>query len=216
MRLKNVRNSDEILFGNPDIVVTNGKEHRGKWASLFQKKQPIHIEVGMGKGRFVYEMAKANPDINFIGIEKMDNVIIKAVNKQKEDRVPNLMLLRFDAKDLIEVFEDDEIDRVYLNFSDPWPKARHEKRRLTYKTFLRSYERICKTKELCFKTDNRLLFEYSVMSLNNYGCDIEFITFDLHKLDMFNIMTEYEEKWSKRGYPIYKIDAILKGRKNNG
>ncbi len=205
MRLKKVPGALERIEAS-DYVIKDGKEYFGKYETLFEKKQPIHIEIGMGKGKFITEMAQLHPEINYIGIEKFDSVLIRALEKQEEMELSNLKLMRLDAEMIDEVFNH-EIDRIYLNFSDPWPKKRHAKRRLTSKEFLKAYDSIFKTtKEIIMKTDNRKLFEYSMMSFTNYGYQIEEISLNLYDDDIKeNVATEYETKFHNLGYPIYRI-----------
>lgn len=205
MRLKKVPGALERIEAS-DYVIKDGKEYFGKYETLFEKKQPIHIEIGMGKGKFITEMAQLHPEINYIGIEKFDSVLIRALEKQEEMELSNLKLMRLDAEMIDEVFNH-EIDRIYLNFSDPWPKKRHAKRRLTSKEFLKAYDSIFKTtKEIIMKTDNRKLFEYSIMSFTNYGYQIEEISLNLYDDDIKkNVATEYETKFHNLGYPIYRI-----------
>ena len=205
MRLKKVPGALERIEAS-DYVIKDGKEYFEKYETLFEKKQPIHIEIGMGKGKFITEMAQLHPEINYIGIEKFDSVLIRALEKQEEMELSNLKLMRLDAEMIDEVFNH-EIDRIYLNFSDPWPKKRHAKRRLTSKEFLKAYDSIFKTtKEIIMKTDNRKLFEYSMMSFTNYGYQIEEISLNLYDDDIKeNVATEYETKFHNLGYPIYRI-----------
>ena len=205
MRLKKVPGALERIEAS-DYVIKDGKEYFGKYETLFEKKQPIHIEIGMGKGKFITEMAQLHPEINYIGIEKFDSVLIRALEKQEEMELSNLKLMRLDAEMIDEVFNH-EIDRIYLNFSDPWPKKRHAKRRLTSKEFLKAYDSIFKTtKEIIMKTDNRKLFEYSIMSFTNYGYQIEEISLNLYDDDIKeNVATEYETKFHNLGYSIYRI-----------
>lgn len=212
MRLRHKPGAADQIKQYSHYVIPNPTEYKGKWKELFQNEQPLHIEVGTGRGRFMVEMAKANPHINYIGIEKYTSVISDALDKLIEAEVPNLKLLNVDAEKLTDFFEDGEIDRVYLNFSDPWPKVRHEKRRLTYKSFLKMYQQILKNDgELHFKTDNQGLFEYSIMSIANYGMTIHFLSLDLHNSDFVgNIMTEYEEKFSSKGNRIYRVEAAYR------
>ncbi|PGL69043.1 tRNA (guanosine(46)-N7)-methyltransferase TrmB [Bacillus sp. AFS055030] len=212
MRLRHKPGAADQVKQNAHYVIPNPTEQKGKWKEVFQNDQPIHIEVGTGRGRFMVGMAKANPHINYIGIEKYTSVISDALDKLIEADVPNLKLLNVDAQKLTDFFEDGEIDRVYLNFSDPWPKARHEKRRLTYKTFLEMYQQIMKNDgEIHFKTDNQDLFEFSIMSMANYGMTMHFLSLDLHNSDFEgNIMTEYEEKFSSKGNRIYRVEAAYR------
>ncbi|MBB2480907.1 tRNA (guanosine(46)-N7)-methyltransferase TrmB [Bacillus sp. APMAM] len=209
MRLRHKPWAKEKLLQYPQYVVQNPETIKGKWNEEFQNDHPLHIEVGTGKGQFIYGMAKANPEINYIGIEMQDSVIVSALDKIIEDPLPNLKLLNIDGTNLQEYFAKDDVERVYLNFSDPWPKKRHEKRRLTYKTFLKLYEDILVDNgEIHFKTDNQGLFEYSLRSFSEYGLLLKFVSLDLHNSDFENnIMTEYEEKFSSRGQRIYRCEV---------
>jgi tRNA (guanine-N7-)-methyltransferase len=209
MRLRNKPWAKERIEEYPQYIVPNPEEFRGRWTEAFAKAQPLHIEVGTGKGRFVTEMAKAHPDINYIGIELFDSVIVAALDRLIEAELPNLKLLNVNASDLEKYFTKNDVDRVYLNFSDPWPKTRHEKRRLTYKDFLKSYENILVDGgEIHFKTDNQGLFEYSLMSFSAYGLLLKFLSLDLHSSSFEgNIMTEYEEKFSEKGNRIYRCEV---------
>ena len=216
MRLRKVKGATEMNAAHPQIVIPNGEALKGNWQSVFEKNQPIYIEVGMGKGQFVIGMAKQNPHLNFIGIEKFDSVMVRALEKVlgNED-LPNWKLLKIDAEDLTDIFAEAEVEGVYLNFSDPWPKPRHAKRRLTHENFLTRYEQITVPNGyLRFKTDNRLLFEYSLVSVTGYGMKLEDVALDLHQRENleWNIMTEYEEKFSAKGQPIYRLEAQFKGK----
>ncbi len=208
MRLRKVRGADEIIE-NFDYSFHSGVEFKGKWHQEFKNDNPIHIEVGMGKGNFVIGMAKQNPHINYIGIEKYDSVLVRAVEKVVDEPLENLRLLKFDANDLTSIFAEGEVDQIYLNFSDPWPKNRHAKRRLTSPEFLKRYERVIKKEgEIHFKTDNQGLFEYSLESINEYGLILKNISLDLHKSDFKgNVMTEYEAKFHGLGERIYRLEA---------
>lgn len=209
MRLRNVKNKDEIMKSSPYLIF-NPKDYKGKWHEYFKNDNPIYIEVGMGKGDFIIENAIRYPNINFIGIEKFDSVIARALQKIPAN-LPNLCMIRMDAIEIEEVF-DHEIEAMYLNFSDPWPKKRHSKRRLTSKNFLEKYDSIFKNdKKIEFKTDNMGLFEYSLISFVDYGYKIKDLSLDLHKLENNdNILTEYEEKFSKKGFRIYKVSVYKK------
>ena len=203
MRLKNIKGaSEKILLGK--YFINNPSEYKGKWHKLFNNNNPIYIEIGMGKGNFIIKNAINNPNINYIGIEKYDSILALALKKIPD--INNLVIIRLDAKDIESVF-DKEIDKIYLNFSDPWPKKRHEKRRLTSRNFLEKYDLVFKDKNIIeFKTDNSDLFCYSIQSFNNYGYYIDFITFDLHSMkNITNIETEYEEKFTKLNKSIFKI-----------
>ncbi len=206
MRLRNVRGASDII-DNSSYILKDYKNYKGKFNELFNNQNPIHIEIGMGKGDFIIGMAKKYPDINFIGIEKFDSVMVRAVEKLEEE-IPNLKLIKMDATNIEEVFYK-EIDTIYLNFSDPWPKNRHEDRRLTSTKFLTRYDNLFKTgKHIIMKTDNRKLFEFSIISLTNYEYKIEEISLDLYNDGAKdNVQTEYERKFVSKGFPIYKIDV---------
>ena len=209
MRLKNVPGAREVI-ADSEFVVLYPEQQKGNWAALFGNDDPVHIEIGMGKGKFLTGMAMAHPDVNYIGIEKDSSVLLRAVQKQEELRLPNLRLIRMDAEEITEVFAPGEVDRIYLNFSDPWPKDRHAKRRLTSGTFLARYQKILtRAGRLEFKTDNRSLFEFSLESVEENGWRLIASTNDLHhsELKEGNIMTEYEERFSAMGNPIYKLIA---------
>jgi len=212
MRVRHKPWAKDKLSAYPQYVVQTPEENKGNWQSIFEQKGPIHIEVGTGKGRFISEMAKANPSINYIGIEIQESVIVTALDRLIEADVPNVKLMNSNAADLTTFFADNEVDRVYLNFSDPWPKTRHEKRRLTYKTFLNTYEKILvKNGEIHFKTDNQGLFEYSLWSFSQYNMLLKYISLDLHNSNYEgNIETEYEEKFSNKGSRIYRCEVQFK------
>ena len=209
MRQRNKPWAKDKLAEYPQYVISEPEKYKGKWKEAFDKDQPLHIEIGTGKGRFITGMAKANPEINYIGIELADSVIVTALDRIIEDELPNVKLLNVNANDLRDYFEKGEVDRVYLNFSDPWPKKRHAKRRLTYRSFLEIYENILGDKgEIHFKTDNQGLFESSLMSFSEYGMLLTFVSLDLHNSDYEgNIMTEYEEKFSSRGSRIFRCEV---------
>lgn len=213
LRLRNKPWAEELLTSHPEIVIPNPEEFKGKWQSEFGNSNPLHIEVGTGKGQFVTGMAKQNPNINYIGIELYDSVIVCALeNILKADSPSNLRLLKVNGADLDKFFDKNDIDRVYLNFSDPWPKTRHEKRRLTHGNFLKLYESILVDYgEIHFKTDNRILFEYSLTSMSEYGMLLKYVSLDLHaNMPEDNIMTEYEQKFSAKGQPIYRLESQFK------
>ncbi|MBE1554351.1 tRNA (guanine-N7-)-methyltransferase [Filibacter limicola] len=193
-----------------DVLLAEPEKMNNGWHGLFGNGNPIHIEVGTGMGQFIIGMALANPDVNYIGIEHFDNVIVSALEKVIDAGKPsNLRLFRANGMDLVDIFSEGEIDRVYLNFSDPWPKTRHVKRRLTHETFLKLYEAVLiPGGEIHFKTDNRLLFEYSLVSISSYGMKLRDVSLDLHAaMPKDNIMTEYEEKFSAKGQPIYRLES---------
>lgn len=207
MRIRNVKNKEEILK-NSKYLVDNPTEYIGKWSSLFGNDNPIYIEIGMGKGKFIRENALMYKDINFIGIERQDSVLAKSLQGIGDLEIPNLLIVRMNALTIDEVFSK-EIDRVYLNFSDPWPKKRHHLRRLTSRIFLDKYDGIFKnTKNIYLRTDNRDLFAYSIETLSNHDYFLHNVTFDLHNTtDKELITTEYEDKFSKENMPIYSLEA---------
>ncbi|XTU77237.1 tRNA (guanosine(46)-N7)-methyltransferase TrmB [Enterococcus faecium] len=209
MRVRNRPGAAEMLAAHPNFVISDPTFWKGKWNELFENDHPIHIEIGMGKGQFITGMAKAHPEINYIGVEMQVSVVSIALDKLIEQPLPNLKLLHVDGSALTEYFADSEVDQIYLNFSDPWPKKRHEKRRLTYKTFLAVDEQILRPNgEIHFKTDNQGLFEYSLASFSQYGMILKQVWLDLHQSQFEgNIMTEYEEKFSSKGQRIYRVEA---------
>ncbi|EAD8368687.1 tRNA (guanosine(46)-N7)-methyltransferase TrmB [Listeria monocytogenes] len=209
MRVKHKPWAKDRLEEFPAIYIKNPEDFKDQWQEVFGNNNPIHIEIGSGKGQFISGMAKANPEINYIGIEMIESVLVSALDKAIEADVPNLRLVARDAKLLEECFEKGEIAQIYLNFSDPWPKKRHTKRRLTNPTFLTIYERLLpKAGEIHFKTDNRSLFEYSLVAFSEYNMLLTFVSLDLHNSDYEgNIKTEYEEKFSAKGFPIYRLEA---------
>ena len=204
MRLRHIAKAMPIIEES-EFVEHDPAALKGKWQTRFGNDHPIHIEVGMGKGRFITTLAGLNPDINYIGIERADAVLYRALQKQQELKLPNLILLMIDADEIEEYFAENEIDRIYLNFSDPWPKDRHAKRRLTSGTHMDKYAVILKPEgEVCFKTDNRDLFDYSLIAVKEAGWDVSDVTYDLHNSEYAegNVMTEYEERFSSLGNPI--------------
>lgn len=210
MRLRYVKGGLERLAEN-EKVVTKPDEYKGKWSKLFDNDRPIHVEFGSGRGGFITGMAKKYPEINYLAFERNSKVIIRGINKLLENPGSNFYLVHSDIRKIEDIFLENEIDRVYLNFSDPWPKKRHDKRRLTYRSFLKLYERLMIPKgELHFKTDNIGLFDFSIDELKENGWNITMITRDLHNSShaQGNVMTEYEEKFSKRGQAINKLIAV--------
>ena len=202
MRIRNVKNKEEIL-DNCSFLLNNPKEYKGKFKELFNNDNPIYLEIGMGKGQFIYQNAKKYKDINFIGIERFDSIMAKAILKM--EKLDNLILIKYDAN-LIDDLFDHEIDKIYLNFSDPWPKNRHENRRLTSKLFLEKYKNIFKDKErIEVRTDNRDFFLYSVESLGDMGYLLNDVSFNYQSPDL--IMTEYESKFRGKGANIYHFFA---------
>lgn len=215
MRLRNIPGADAAVAACP-YVIDDPKELRGRWNIRFVAQQPIHIEVGMGKGQFLFAQAAAHPDINYIGIERYTSVILRAIQKLDAEHPPkNLLFICMDAAELPEVFAPEEISRIYLNFSDPWPKDRHARRRLTSSEFLARYDRILAADgTIEFKTDNRTLFDFSLEEIAASAVwTVTAHTFDLHhtpEMMSGNIMTEYEEKFSSIGNPICKLIARRK------
>ncbi len=208
MRLRNITGSREVIAGN-DYVIHEPEKMKGCWArEVFKNEGPLHIEIGMGKGKFIMELAEKNPDINYVGIEKYSSVLLRAIQKMEKNELKNLVFIRMDAEYITEVFGRDEIDRIYLNFSDPWPKDRHAKRRLMSGNFLDKYRDILKKDGVVeFKTDNRELFDYALIEAPAAGWEILKKTYDLHndkEMMEGNIMTEYEERFSSMGNPICK------------
>ena len=205
MRLRNVKNAKDII-NKSNYNLVNFMDYKGCFNKLFNNDNPIHIEIGMGKGDFIIGMALNNPDINFIGIEKFDSVLVRAIQKLEDYDIPNLKVIRMDALDIDDVFFN-EIDCIYLNFSDPWPKERHARRRLTSDLFLAKYDSLFKdTCRIVMKTDNRKLFEYSIISFTNYGYSIDDLSLDLYNDDLSgNVQTEYEKKFLSNGSIIYRI-----------
>lgn len=209
MRLKKVKGAD-IIVDESDYIIKEPKNYKSKWREVFENDNPIHIEIGMGKGNFIIGMAEKYSNINFIGIEMYDSVLVRAVQKldEREKEIPNLRLIKMDATEIEEVFEK-EVSLIYLNFSDPWPKKRHTKRRLTSKEFLERYDSIFKNEKIIFqKTDNNDLFEFSMESLQEYGYNLKNVTRDLHNENIQdNVQTEYEEKFSSNGVKINRLEA---------
>ncbi len=210
MRLRNIKGADEAVANSPFCIHTP-TEHKGNGKSLFSNNHPLHIEIGMGKGQFIMSLAKEHPDINYIGIERYTSVLLRALQKMELEPLDNLKFLCIDAATLPDIFAAGEVDKIYLNFSDPWPKDRHAKRRLTSRTFLERYNAILAPEgHIEFKTDNRGLFDFSLEEIPQAGWKIDTYTFDLHHDDSMNqgnIMTEYEEKFSSLGNPICKLIA---------
>ena len=208
MRLKNVPGARETIDASA-FTIPEPEVWKGRWQEVFGRQAPLHIEIGMGKGQFLTALAAEHPDINYIGIEKFSSVLVRAVQKQNELELPNLRLIRMDADSITDVFAPGEVDRIYLNFSNPWPKERHAKRRLTSVEFLRRYENIlAKNGHVEFKTDNQPLFEFSLEAAEEAGWKLLAVTRDLHHdtaLNKGNIMTEYEERFSAQGNPICKM-----------
>lgn len=216
MRLRNIPGADEAV-GNSRWVIQEPEARKGRWREIFGNDNPVHIEVGMGKGQFVTEMAMRHPDINYVGIERYTSVLLRALQKrEKMEEIPNLYYLCIDARNLPDIFGVDEVEKIYLNFSDPWPKDRHAKRRLPSREFLGRYDKILEESgKVEFKTDNRGLFEFALEEAKESGWELEAYTFDLHhdeEMMQGNVMTEYEEKFSGKGNPIHKMIISRKKR----
>lgn len=210
MRVRYNKNAEKILNEN-SICINNPLNLKGKWKKEFANDNPIYLEIGMGKGNFIINMAKAFPNINFIGLERNRTILVKALKKIQEENIVNIRIISNDAQKLLDIFKKSELDKIFLNFSDPWPKNKHLKRRLTYRTFLNLYDIILKKDSVIeFKTDNQILFEFTIIEITNTKHDMKSISLDLHKTDEFNIMTEYEEKFSKKGNRIYKLVWLKK------
>ena len=216
MRLRNIPGAKDVIDNHP-IAIKNEKEQKGKWQEVFGNDKPIYIEIGMGKGQFLLTLAKQNPDINYIGIERYSSVLLRALEKFDTEEFCELKNIRFicmNAFELPDVFEYGEVAKIYLNFSDPWPKARHADRRLTSTKFFAQYDKVlAKEGVVEFKTDNRLLFEFSLEQVEEAGWKLLAHTFDLHhdaSMNVGNVMTEYEEKFSNMGNPIHKLIAARK------
>lgn len=207
MRLRNIKGSREMVAADENVV-NNPEQYKGKWNMVFGNDNPIHVEIGMGKGKFIMEMATQHPEINYIGIEKYSSVLLRALEKKKEVELTNLYFIRFDAEYLNDIFDENEIAKIYLNFSDPWPKDRHAKRRLTSKEFLARYDKCLKKDgHIIFKTDNRDLFDFSLEEAKEAGWITDEVTYDLHNSNFLegNVMTEYEEKFVAIGKPINRM-----------
>lgn len=210
MRLRNVPGAREAIVES-EFTINNPEEYKGRWKEVFGNENPVRIEIGMGKGKFITTLAIQNPNINYIGIEKYSSVLIRAIEKREELEINNLLFIRMDAESVTDVFGEEEVDKIYLNFSDPWPKDRHAKRRLTSKEFFRRYDKILKKDGLVeFKTDNDMLFDFSLEQVPLAGWEITEYTRDLHnedKMNQGNVMTEYEERFSAKGNSINKMIA---------
>lgn len=213
MRLRHIRGAEETIASS-EYVIQEPEKKKGQWNTVFGNNHPIFIEIGMGKGRFIMELAKQHPENNYIGIERYSSVLLRALQKREELELSNIQFLCVDAKELANYFEEGEVFQIYLNFSDPWPKERHAKRRLTSPEFMKVYQQILDKKgRVEFKTDNRGLFDYSLEAIPEAGWKITESTFDLHHSPMSegNVMTEYEMKFASEGKPICKLIAVYEG-----
>ncbi len=208
MRMRKKKNLDTRLASCAPVLIADPAEQKGRWRALFGNDHPLHLEIGCGKGRFIVESARRNPDINYLAIEREQGALVMATEKAMAADLPNLRFLDFDAAGLCSIFADGEIDRIYLNFSDPWPPNRQRKRRLTHANFLALYDCVlAKYGQVHFKTDNQHLFEFTLEELCGYGWLIQNICLDLHASGQDNIMTEYEERFSSEGFRIYRLEA---------
>jgi len=217
MRLRNIAGSREVI-ADSSFTVKDPEKLKGLWKKeIFGNDNELHIEIGMGKGRFLMDLATLNPNINYVGIEKYSSVLLRAIQKQEQLLLPNVKFIRMDAEDITEVFAPAEVDKIYLNFSDPWPKDRHAKRRLPSRQFLGRYDQILKPDGVVeFKTDNKDLFQFALDEVEPAGWNLDAVTYDLHHdpvMNEGNVMTEYEEKFSSLGNPIYKYIVSRKGIK---
>ena len=207
MRLRNITGSREMI-AESRFVVHEPQEYKGRWRELFGNDHPLRIEIGMGKGRFIMDLARMHPEINYVGIEKYSSVLLRGIQKMETDPLPNLYFIRMEAEEIADVFGREEVERIYLNFSDPWPKDRHAKRRLPSREFLKRYDEILvRDGVIEFKTDNQDLFRFALEEIEPAGWQLLQMTEDLHhdeKMLAGNVMTEYEEKFSALGNPIYK------------
>lgn len=208
MRMRKKKNLDTRLANCAPVLVSDPESHKSQWRALFGNSHPIYLEIGCGKGRFILESARRNPEVNYLAMEREEGALIMATEKAMSLGLPNLQFLDFDAAGLTEIFADGEIDRIFLNFSDPWPPNRQRKRRLTHTNFLALYDCVLsKYGQLHFKTDNQGLFEFSLEEICGYGWLIQNICLDLHASEQENIMTEYEERFSSEGFRIFRLEA---------
>lgn len=211
MRLRNIPGSREAI-AESRWCIQEPEQYKGNWRQIFENSNPIHIEIGMGKGQFLMTLAKQNPQINYIGIEKYSSVLLRALQKMEEEPLNNIRFIRMEAENICDIFQEHEIDKIYLNFSDPWPKDRHAKRRLTSRQFLARYNLVLKKEgNVEFKTDNQDLFDFSLEEVKEAGWKLDKVTRDLHRdeaMNAGNVMTEYEERFSSMGNPIYKLIAF--------
>ncbi|MGN1316898.1 MAG: tRNA (guanosine(46)-N7)-methyltransferase TrmB [Acutalibacteraceae bacterium] len=212
MRVHKKKHGSERLEACGNIVIGDLRKEGNTSEELFGNSNPIRIEIGCGKGDFIVGTAAKESDVNFLAVEKVSDVLVTAAEKIKNSGVSNVRVCCVDAKELAEIFPEKSIDRIYLNFSDPWPKSRHEKRRLTYRTFLEIYKKILRDGGgIFFKTDNRGLFDFSLKEFKNFGMRTEKLTFDLHNSEYMdgNVMTEYEKRFSSMGVPINRVECYF-------
>ena len=211
MRMRKKKNCAARIERCGDIRITDPENHKGNWNEVFGNDNPIHVEIGCGKGSFVVGMAKLHPDVNFIAIEKVEDVIVMAMEKAIANEVSNVRFMDLDAERIEDFFEKGEIKRIYLNFSDPWKKSKQAKRRLTHKNFLDRYKKVLNSGDyIWFKTDNQKLFEFSLNSFCDEGFKLQNITLDLHNSGFEgNVVTEYEQRFMDLGQPIYRLEATF-------
>ena len=216
MRLRHIPGAEKQIEEST-FVIQEPEQKKGCWAEVFGNENPIHIEVGMGKGKFLMELAQQNPDINYVGIEMYSSVLLKAIQKRETLELTNICFMCVDARKLADIFKKGEVAKIYLNFSDPWPKDRHAKRRLTSKEYWARYNQIlCPEGRVIFKTDNRPLFDFSLEQVEVAGWELDNYTFDLHHSEYAegNVMTEYEERFTAKGNPICRLVAHRDPQKN--
>lgn len=211
MRMRKKANREARLEKCNNIHIQTPFDRKGKWSELFGNTNPIHLEIGCGKGGFISELAKLNPDINYVAMEKCTDVIIMAMEKVQSLGLKNVYFINGDARELLDIFEKEEISRIYINFCDPWPKSHHKKRRLTHSCFLNLYKQLLPHGgQLCFKTDNRKLFEFSLNEFAAFDVKMQNICLDLHNSNFEgNIMTEYEKNFSEKGFPIFRCELVF-------
>ena len=210
MRLRNIPGSREAIAQNR-WCIQESEHTKGQWHTIFGNQNPLHIEIGMGKGKFIMALARQNPQINYVGIEKYSSVLLRALQKMEAEPLENIRFIRMDAENICEMFDHEEVAQIYLNFSDPWPKDRHAKRRLTSHQFFERYQQILASNATVeFKTDNTALFDFYLEEVKEAGWKLDAFTRNLHQDNTMmegNVMTEYEERFSKMGNPIYKLIA---------
>ncbi len=208
MRMRRKRNLDARIEKCGELLVHDPAQYKGRWRELFGMAGELHLEIGCGKGDFVLESARRYPDVMFVAVERYRNVLLLAMEKVQAAGVNNVLFLDVDAATLGDVFGADEVDRIYLNFSDPWPPKKRHKRRLTHENFLRVYDDFLKPGgEVWQKTDNQGLFEFSLVSFSRFGYTFREVSLDLHATDFDNIMTEYERGFVEQGLKIYRLVA---------
>ncbi|MFI3228111.1 MAG: tRNA (guanosine(46)-N7)-methyltransferase TrmB [Clostridia bacterium] len=209
MRMRKKKNIDKRIANCSDVMVVTPEDYKGKWSEFFDNDNPIYIEIGCGKGRFILEHARLYPNINYVAIEREENALIIATEKALNMELNNLVFLSYDALEICKIFDENEVSRIYLNFSDPWPQRRHEHRRLTHSRFLANYDVILAPfGQLHFKSDNQHLFEFSLEQFTKCGFRLQNLSLDLHKTSRFNVMTEYEKRFSEQGFRIYRVEAV--------